>query len=124
MEKFIIEATDETPKIVLSPSENVFHFSGKSLPEDVASFYSPVISWLDKYIENRNPETIVEFRMDYFNTASSKILLDILFKLEEISNQGDKLLIKWYAKENDPDMKEAGEEYAEIVEVPFEHISY
>jgi hypothetical protein len=124
MDTLIIEATDETPKIVLNPSENKFIFSGKSLPEDVASFYSPVLEWLEKYVESPQSDTTIEFRMEYFNTASSKIVLDILMKLEEIHLKGNKLLIKWFYKSNDVDMKEAGDEYAEIVEVPFEHISF
>lgn len=124
MENLTIEATDETPNIHLDFTTNRFLFSGKSLPEDVTSFYSPVLSWLDQYKESNKGETIVEFKMEYFNTASSKIFLDILFKLEEIQSNEGKLLVKWYSKANDPDMQEAGEEYAEIVEVPFEHLSY
>lgn len=123
METLIIEATDETPKIVLNPAQSQFIFSGKSLPEDVATFYSPVLSWLEGYVAAPKNETIVEFKMDYFNTASSKIVLDILMKLEEIHLGGNKLLIKWYYRENDVDMKEAGDEYAEIVEIPFQHLS-
>lgn len=124
MESLIIEATDETPKIILDPSNNVFVFSGRSLPEDVVSFYSPVLNWLDEYSASPKAETIMEFKMEYFNTASSKMFLDVLLKLEEIHLNGSKLIIKWFFKENDPDMKEAGEEYAEIVEVSFEHLSY
>lgn len=124
MENLIIEATDETPKIVFDLSNDVFLFNGRSLPEDVRSFYLPVLEWLNEYSSLPKKNTIVEFKMEYFNTASSKIFLDILLKLEEIYSSGNKLTIKWYSKENDPDMKEAGEEYAEIVEVPFEHLSY
>lgn len=124
METLIIEATDETPKIILDPSNDVFVFNGRSLPEDVVSFYSPVLNWLNEYAASPQSQTIMEFKMEYFNTASSKIFLDILLKLEEIHSNGNTLIIRWYFKENDPDMKEAGEEYAEIVEVPFEHLSY
>jgi hypothetical protein len=124
MEALVIQATDETPEIVLDPSQKQFVFSGKSLPEDVATFYSPVLSWLDAYVNVPLDETVVEFKMDYFNTASSKIVLDILMKLEEIHTGGGKLLIRWYCKESDVDMKEAGDEYAEIVEIPFEHLLY
>ena len=61
--------------------------------------------------------------MIYFNTASSKMLLDILMKLEDMHKAGKESLVKWYYPEDDEDMKEAGEEYADIVDVPFEQIS-
>jgi hypothetical protein len=60
--------------------------------------------------------------MTYFNTASSKIILDILMKLEEIQEAGNEILIEWHYEEDDEDMQEAGEEYSEIVEVPFSFI--
>jgi hypothetical protein len=60
--------------------------------------------------------------MTYFNTASSKIILDILMKLEELHEDGNEVLIEWHYEEDDEDMQEAGEEYSEIVEVPFTFI--
>jgi hypothetical protein len=124
MTALIIEATDETPQINLDPATNYLSFSGKSLPEDVRSFYTPVLKWIDEFISTRRDNTVVEFKMDYFNTASSKIILDILLKFEQIHLDGYGLLVKWVFKSNDLDMREAGDEYAEIVEVPFEYIPY
>ena len=124
MEPLIIEATDETPQINLNPNTNQFYFGGKSLPEDVRNFYTPVLNWIDEFTTTCRNNTIVEFKMDYFNTASSKIILDILLKLETIHLDGKGLTIKWLYKNKDIDMKDAGDEYAEIVEVPFEHIPY
>ena len=64
MEALIIEATDDTPKVVLDPANNVFEFSGKSLPEDVTTFYGPVLDWLDSYSESPNPKTVVIFNLE------------------------------------------------------------
>lgn len=119
MEALRIQATDETPSVVLDPEQNVFEFTGKSLPEDVTSFYGPVLSWLDEYDKSPRPKTVVDFKLNYFNTASSKLILDILFKLENIHQSGTEILIRWHYEEEDEDMKEAGEEYCDLVEVPF-----
>lgn len=119
MEALRIQATDETPSVILDPAQNVFEFTGKSLPEDVTSFYGPVLSWLDEYDKSPRPKTVVDFKLNYFNTASSKLILDILFKLENIHQSGTEILIRWHYEEEDEDMKEAGEEYCDLVEVPF-----
>jgi hypothetical protein len=120
MDALHIEETDETPKIILDPVENIYEFSGKSLPEDVTTFYGPVLEWLDQYGKAPNEKTVIDFKLVYFNTASSKLILDILFKLEEIHDEGHDLSIVWHFQEEDEDMEEAGEEYGDLVEVPFE----
>ena len=119
-----LQGTDDTPSIILDKEAGIFEFSGRSLPEDVNAFYEPILDWLSSYSESPNEQTIVTFKLVYFNTASSKLILDILLKFEEISEKGSDVLIKWYYPEDDEDMQEAGQEYSEIVEIPFEQISY
>lgn len=124
MDALNIEATDETPEVKLDAGNNIFEFNGKSLPEDVVTFYNPILDWFNGYSDNLNDTTMVTFTLDYFNTASSKMILDILLKLEEFQDQGKEVKVKWRYADDDEDMQEAGEEYAEIVDVPFEFESY
>ncbi len=122
MEALIINKTDDTPAIHLDKVAGKFEFIGKSLPEDVSTFYAPVFSWISDYSENALPESNFIFKMTYFNTASSKIILDILMRLEDMHNDGKKVSVEWHYEEDDEDMQEAGEEYSEIVEIPFKFI--
>lgn len=124
METIKIQGTEDTPKIILDAENEFLEISGRSLPEDVSSFYEPVLNWLNEYAEHPNAKTVFNFKLTYFNTASSKLLLDILMKLEEMHEKGNNILIRWHYPEDDEDMAEAGEEYADIVDVPFEQVSY
>ena len=124
MEVIKIMGTDDTPNVIFDAENEIFEISGRSLPEDVTAFYEPIISWLDEYAKNANEKSIINFKLVYFNTASSKMLLDILMKLEEIYESGKEVLVKWFYPEDDEDMQEAGEEYADIVDIPFEQVSY
>ncbi|MEN9443511.1 MAG: hypothetical protein RIS47_401 [Bacteroidota bacterium] len=124
MEIFKAQGTDDTPEVVLDPNSGKFKITGKSFSEDVAGFFEPILDWLDLYAKHPNKKTEVELKLVYFNSASSKLLLDILLKLEEMVSAGFEVLVKWHYAEDDEDMQDAGEEYADIVEVPFEHISY
>ncbi len=124
MEVIKIIGTDDTPSVTLDVANEIFEISGRSLPEDVASFYEPILDWLDRYSEEAAGKTVFNFKLVYFNTASSKMLLDVLLKLEEMYESGKEVLVRWHFPEDDEDMEEAGEEYADIVEVPFEQISY
>lgn len=124
MDVIKIKGTDDTPNVILDAQNNIFEFSGRSLPEDVATFYAPVLEWIQEYAKSPNPKTSVVFKLEYFNTASSKMILDLLLKFEEIYKSGKEVVIVWNYQEDDEDMLEAGEEYADIVEVPFQKVSY
>jgi len=122
MEKINIEGTDDTPKVVIDSEAGVFMISGRSLPEDVITFYQPIMNWLDSY--SLKTPLKLDVKLEYFNTASSKIILDILLKLEELSEKSITTSINWHYDANDEDMQEAGEEFSEMVNVPFELIKY
>lgn len=122
MEIINIKGTDDTPFVTLDKGANLFQISGRSLPEDVNLFYNPILHWIDAYMEAPNAKTEFNFKLEYFNTASSKVILDILLKLEEIMEAGNPVVIKWHYHEDEEDMREAGEEYADIVEIPFEYV--
>ena len=110
MEVIKIQGTDDTTTVTLEADKGLFEISGRSLPEDVTAFYAPILSWLDDYAGNPNPKTVFTFKLVYFNTASSKLLLDILVKLEEIHSDGKDVWIKCSCPDDDEHMKEAGEE--------------
>lgn len=124
MEVVNIKGTDDTPNVILDKDNAQFEISGRSLPEDVNMFYEPILKWIDEYSEAPNEKTEFNFKLEYFNTASSKVILDILLKFEEIVEEGKDVVINWHYHEEEEDMLEAGEEYADIVDIPFEYISY
>ncbi len=124
MEVINIESTEDTPKIILDVQNNNLEFSGISIPEDAAQFYQPVLDWLNEFKQNPQNGSNFVFKLEYFNTASSKVILDILLKIDEIKNNGTDLKVTWYFEKDDEDMEEAGEEYAELVDIDFDLKSY
>lgn len=124
MEKLKIESTEDSPQIILDRESNILEISGRSLPEDVNTFYEPMMSWIEEYTTDPLDVTVFSFKLTYFNTASSKIILDILTHFEEMIEEGHEVMVRWHYPEEDEDMLEAGEEYSEMVDVPFEMVSY
>lgn len=120
MEILNLKGTEDTPTILLDKKNGIFEISGRSLPEDSAEFYKPVIEWINAYAGEANPTTEFAIKLEYFNTASSKLILDVLSALEEI--KGIKVI--WYFHDDDEDMEEAGQEFSELVEIPFEFKTY
>ncbi len=117
MEDIKIAPTQKTPSISFSTNGNL-ELKGRSIPENSLEFYKPLIDWLDKYSETANTETNVHVQLEYFNTSSSKCLLDLFKRLENLN----KVVIHWYYEQDDEDMLEAGEDYEAIVSIPFKMI--
>jgi hypothetical protein len=120
MEILNLKGTEDTPTILLDKKNGIFEISGRSLPEDSAEFYTPVIEWINAYASDPNSSTEFAIKLEYFNTASSKLILDVLSALEEVNG----IKVFWYFHDDDEDMEEAGQEFSELVEIPFEFKTY
>ena len=119
-----LSKADKTPMLDFDGETGVFVMAGVSNPENANDFYIPVIQWLDDFVLTKPQKLIVEVRLDYFSTSSSKMILQVLKKFETLKKNGCNVLIKWIFFEEDEDLREAGQQYSEIVDVPFEFVAY
>lgn len=124
METLDIKATNDTPRVILDPGGNIFEISGRSLPEDVVIFYQPILDWLEEYQSQPNKSTEFVFKYIYFNTATSKLIQDILIILENLYESGKPVKVLWYYERDDEDMYDLGLEFKENVSIPFDIIAY
>ncbi len=113
-----------TPGIILDKDNGRLEISGRACPEDPILFYEPVFDWLDDYAEEPLEKTVFDFKLSYYNTATSKVLMMLLQRLEELSNDGYSVLIRWFYQSDDEDMLESGEDYSEMLDLNFEFIEY
>jgi hypothetical protein len=120
MDALHIATTDDTPGVTFDKQQGIFEISGRSLPEDSVEFFHPLFQWLAQYKNEPNPSTQFMFKLEYANTASSKMIQDILSALEKIKG----VTIVWYHREDDEDMEDMGHEYSELVDIPFVFKSY
>jgi hypothetical protein len=119
-----IEETAFSPEVVLDKARSRFEFYGKCFPEDSYEFFTPIVDWFRQYVIAPNRETNVIIKLDYFNTSSSKRIIDILNILKEIHKQKKVIMIHWYYRTGDDDMFETGETFSEIVSLPFKLTPY
>lgn len=120
MKLLILEGTNITPDISFDSETGKLSLKGRSIPENALEFYQPIFEWLDNYLEAPKSKTVVYVQFDYFNTSSSKCILDVLKRIDKVDEAGHDVLIKWYYDENDEDMMEAGEDYSALLNSPFE----
>lgn len=117
-----IEGTPKTPSITLNPESGIIEIKGRSIPENSIEFYKPIVDWLEDYANAPKEKTVVNIQLEYFNTSSSKCILDVFKKLENLKKGKNDIVVNWYYEEDDEDMLEAGEDYESIIKVPFKMI--
>jgi hypothetical protein len=129
MQKLYIAQTRSTPEINLSPDENIFSIRGISSPEDVRAMYYPVTEWIKTFVNDIvegvvkvfNKETPVRFTIDlsYFNSSSAKFLFDILSELKRLHLANVPIIIEWMYEPEDTDMRDAGNDFSQLVGMEF-----
>jgi hypothetical protein len=121
MENLNIEGSAKTPTVEFKTAGSLL-IKGRSIPENSIEFYKPLIDWIGEYGGAPQGKTEVNIQWEYFNTSSSKCILDVFKKLEAIHKAKNEVEVNWYYEEDDEDMLEAGEDYESIIRVPFKMI--
>lgn len=114
--------TAETPMVHLNAPKGIMSLTGRSIPHNAISFYRPILEWFDDYLMEAQEHTEITVKLEYLNTSSSKCLLELLKKAEQITEGSRSVEVKWYFETGDDDMQEVGEDYALIVNLPFEFV--
>jgi len=122
MDNLIIEGSKQTPEINFDVASGVLSISGRSIPENTFEFFNPVLNWLDEYALEAPDKVVAKINLEYFNTSSSKYILEILKRLKGILKDGKEVLVQWYYEEDDEEMMETGEDYEDVSGLAFEII--
>ena len=123
MDTISIEGTPKTPTINFDMNKGALEIKGRSIPENSIEFYKPLVDWLEKYAAKPQPQTLVNIQLEYFNTSSSKCLLELMKRLVAVQTSGKKIAFEWLHEPEDDDMKEAGADFRDLLKAPFEIIA-
>ena len=120
MQDLILNSTPLTPKVEFLTNGNL-KLEGRSLPENVERIYAPIINWI---IELKAETVNFDINLEYFNSASSKKIMEIL-KYLDANNNIKQLNINWHYEEGDDDSVEIAQIYEEsLLRVRFKYIEY
>jgi len=114
MEDLIIEGAHDnffTPAVNFNSKTGICELSGESFLEDTVEFYSPLLDWLSEYTEGEKKPLAFIIKLTYFNTSTSRAILDLLNVLKDFEDDGGEVVVNWHYDENDTDMEEDIEDY-------------
>jgi hypothetical protein len=122
MEILEIKETAQTPFVCFNGQTGEMEVKGRSIPEDADEFWLPILSWFESFLLNPTEAVTIKLDFEYFNISSSKRILFLLYKLNELDALGKDVKVLWHYKTSDIDMYEVGQDYAYMVKVPFEFV--
>jgi hypothetical protein len=120
MEKIFSEPTSKLPRVDFNP-EGTLLLKGISIPEDAVKFYNPLIEFVDQLDVTH---VTFDINLNYFNTSSSKKLMELLKHLDA-NNKIKSILVNWLFEEGDEDSVETAEIYEEsLCRIDFRYKEY
>lgn len=104
------------PAIDFNYETGLCEISGESFMEETFRFYEPIINWIKSYVSEKRP-VVFNFKLTYFNTSSSRFLLEMLYVLKKYQEAGGNVTVNWYYKKQDADMLSEINDFAEETEI-------
>ena len=104
MNKLVINKTANAPRVMFDPERNIYELKGNSYPENTAETYEPVLNWIENELTKIESEVVFDFKLEYQNTASSKMMSSIFAKIEEAHHRKKNIKINWYYDRDDEDI--------------------
>lgn len=120
MDNFIIPQTKHTPQIELRYADKYLRIKGDSYPENAMDIFQPLIDRLDIYFSSPEQRLVIEVLMDYLNTSSTKMMTDVISKLQTYHDDGHEIKLTWFYSEGDEDSLETCEMFLEDASFPHE----
>lgn len=128
MENLEIEgrlSTFFTPKVSFNANTGICEIVGESYLEDSFAFYDKLIKWINDYFDEGATSIQVSFKFSYYNTSTSRVILDILRLLKSHEENGKNVLVSWHYPIPDYDeLKAEAEDYIEETGLQMNLISY
>jgi hypothetical protein len=117
MEPLILTKSKKTPAVRFQ--DGLIELEGRSTTNDPVKFYRPLQEWINHYANHPEEFTAINIKLEYFDTASSKHLLDLLKTLDIGYKKGNKMVVNWYYEQGDDDMHDIGIYFESFVKLPF-----
>lgn len=118
MTDFIINPSKYHPFVLTNAKKGELLISGICIHEDPERFFMPIINWVDDYLANESDTLKITFELQYFNNSSSKYLFQLIQSIDNYAKNGKKVRIDWLYYTEDADMKEEGENFAVLFQLP------
>ena len=122
MKSIRTDQTKNSPEVLLDASGGIIRIKGRSILENAAEFYEPILEWIDEYVRNPASLTCIDIDLEYFNSATAKFLITLIQRVSSVTFRNARFKVNWYYEDGDEDILERGEYISSVLEVEFNYI--
>ena len=120
MVKDLIMVGNKTkPSVHFNYDKGELTIEGRCILESSDIIFDPMTDWLEKYLEKPKEKTIINLRLEYFNSSTAKALIRFLFMAKQITENSELYVNYYYDDEN---IYDYGQDFLEVVGIPFNFI--
>jgi len=109
------EKTDTTPYVLIDEEKGYMRFEGESYHENIPEFFKEIFDWLKRFLQTDFDSLTFDCELRYFNSATVKLLLNILLNMDNADNC-EKISVNWITAKNNKIIIECGEDFKEDLE--------
>ena len=120
MKKFNFQPKTLTPEIQGNTETGILSIRGTSFPEDSATFYAPLLEWVETFYKSKTDKLLFHIDLEYMNSATGIVISQICRRMKQLDHE--KIIeIIWNYETGDIDMKEFGLDlkalYGDIIKI-------
>lgn len=123
MEAYTVAGDAFKPDVTLDKEKGIFTFSGRSIPENAAVAFEPILNWWSEYLQNPNPKTVIDLNFDYINSSSMKQLVKLFGMLDEVNGKSTAVNVVWHYNNDDTDSKAQAMRLSKMVKFPIKIVA-
>lgn len=119
MDDLYITGTKCTLEVNFDAGTGVLEMAGESYPENIYDFFQPLYKWIEEYLEAPDKSIVLNLKITYLNSTSTRCVLDFLTFLEDYRKNGRDINVNWFYEEDD-DILETAEFMNSNLDLPIE----
>jgi hypothetical protein len=125
MKKIEIKGTEKSPKFILEPIRGSIKILGRSTMLFPQEYYPSIISALEEYAKNPPETTHLFIDLEYYNTLSSKYILELLKIVSRINHNPKKSVkIVWALEDDDLGIRADIRMFSELIQYKIHQLAY
>ncbi|MCK4762389.1 MAG: DUF1987 domain-containing protein [Candidatus Aminicenantes bacterium] len=101
MDNLYITGTKCTLEVNFDAGTGTLEIAGESYPENIYDFFQPLYKWIEEYLKDPDKSMVLNLKITYLNSTSTRCVLDFLTFLEDYRKNGRNIRVNWFYEEDD-----------------------
>lgn len=123
MKKIRIKQTTDSPSLLIDGEVGLIRIAGKAIAHDPDKVYQNLEKEIAEYCLDPHLISTVNIRLINLSSSASKWLYHLLKEIEKINDKATHFTVNWLYDKDNESMLETGEDFQQIIDLPFNLIA-